>query len=363
LLKRMAAIRSRHFGETKPFREVWRAEAPGPHACNSKPNSGPHLTVAGRGPVPEARIRKYLKEKETAISNRCHRDGAATLEILEIRLFLGIATLVLIPCGLTAQVIIDSVAGGTIRSGVPAQQVVLGTINSMAFDPQGNLVFADSSRDAIRRIRPDGVIETIAGTGVSGFAGDGGPAITALLHYPTFLEFDPSGNLYFVDAGNNRIRRIDPTGTITTAAGTGVLLAADDPPDSPRIGKVAGLAIDKSGNVYFSETSAVLANGPRSWVRRLRPSGAIEAFAGTGATRINDIFDSGVAALSAQLDFPSFLAFDSAGNLYIVESGFNLDIVQVSPDGVLKKFASGNAPLAVSIGNAIGASSVTVAVN
>ena len=75
------------------------------------------------------------------------------------------------------------------------------------------------------------------------------------------------------------------------------------------------MAIDKAGNVYFSETSAVLSNGPRSWVRRLRPPGAIEAFAGTGTTPVLDIPDEGVSALSAQLDFPSFLAFDAAGKV------------------------------------------------
>src|SRR5690242_328051 len=89
-----------------------------------------------------------------------------------------------------AQQIIDTVAGGAIRFGVPAQEVALGSIAGITVDSEGNLVFCESSSHIIRRIRKDGSIETIAGTGVSGYGGDGGPAASALLNSPASPGYD-----------------------------------------------------------------------------------------------------------------------------------------------------------------------------
>src|SRR4029077_10540067 len=102
--------------------------------------------------------------------------------------FLYIATL-------HAELLVNTVAGGRILSGVPAQEVLLGTLGGVAVDAGGNVVFSETFRHIVRRMRPDGTIETIAGTGVSGFAGDGGPATSALLNSPTSLAYDSAGNL------------------------------------------------------------------------------------------------------------------------------------------------------------------------
>src|SRR5580698_2469821 len=120
---------------------------------------------------------------------------------------------------LRSQILIDTVAGGVIPSGVPAQSILLQNITGIAWDPAGNLVFCDSSNNVIRRIRPDGIVETIAGTGVTGYGGDGGPATAALLNAPYSPAYDAAGNLYFFDAANYRIRRVDLTGVIGTVAG------------------------------------------------------------------------------------------------------------------------------------------------
>src|SRR5260370_28417043 len=118
-----------------------------------------------------------------------------------------------------SQRMIDTVAGGQLQSGVPASGVDLIFPADMATDQEGNLYFSDYTRYRIRKIRRDGIIETVAGTGVSRVLGDGGPAIAASLGYPGPLVIDDSGNLFFRDVG--RIRRIDSSGTITTVAGTG----------------------------------------------------------------------------------------------------------------------------------------------
>src|SRR5258708_5430222 len=111
-----------------------------------------------------------------------------------------------------AQLIVDTAAGGKIRSGVSAQDVPIQTTSTFTRDPAGNVVFA-SPAYVIQRINTDGTIETIAGTGQSGFAGDGGPATQARLGNVYEPRFDGNGNLYFEDG--YRIRRVDTKGIIT----------------------------------------------------------------------------------------------------------------------------------------------------
>src|SRR5690349_16742569 len=103
---------------------------------------------------------------------------------------------------LSAQLLVNSVAGGNIQSGVAAQDVPVGTVHGITRDASGNIVFSETSRHLIRRIRRDGTIDTVAGTGVSGYGGDSGPATSALLNGPTGLQFDAAGNLYFLDTNN-----------------------------------------------------------------------------------------------------------------------------------------------------------------
>src|SRR5262249_4074473 len=93
--------------------------------------------------------------------------------------------------------------------------------HAMVFDAAGNLLFSDLGNNRVRKIDPSGVISTIAGTGVPDFAGDGGPAINAHLNTPRRLVIDPSGNLYIGDAGNRRIRVVSTSGIISTIAGNG----------------------------------------------------------------------------------------------------------------------------------------------
>src|SRR6516165_10328568 len=124
------------------------------------------------------------------------------------------------------QWIISTVAGtgaqGYAGDGGPATQALLNNPFDLAFDPGGNLCFSDTYNHCIRRIdMHSGVITTIAGTGESGFSGDGGPATQARMNQPYGIVIDRSGNIYTADRLNGRVRRIDSGGAITTLAGDG----------------------------------------------------------------------------------------------------------------------------------------------
>jgi hypothetical protein len=159
-----------------------------------------------------------------------------------------------------------------------------------------------------------GTITTLAGTGVAGFGGDGGPATAAQLNTPRFVAVD-SRNLYVTDGGNNRVRRVDlATGTITTFAGTGVAGFGGDsgPATAAQINTPLGLAVD-SGNLYITDP-------PNNRVRRVDlATGTITTFAGTGTAGFGG---DGGPATAAQLSGPYGVAVGS-GYLYIAENGNN----------------------------------------
>jgi uncharacterized protein (TIGR03437 family) len=211
---------------------------------------------------------------------------------------------------------IDTFAGGFIQSGVSAESVPLGQMSGVTRDPSGNLVFCDDSNNIIRRINADGTIQTIAGTGVPGYGGDGGPAISATLGSPGPAKYDRAGNLYFADTGSYRIRRIDASGIITTVAGTGIqgTLGADGPAAQAQIGFVTDLVIDAAGYVYFAEYG-------QAAVRRLTPSARIEVYATCAACETN---------------YYTALAMDPSGNLYVSDQD---QIFRISTDRVVHNFA------------------------
>ncbi len=154
--------------------------------------------------------------------------------------------------------IITTVAGngswGNPPDGAVAAQSPLGAPTDVALGPDGNVYFVDRGNNVVRRIR-GGLLERVAGTGWAGFGGDGGPATQALLSGPTRITFDRFGNLLIADAGNYRIRRVDMvTGVITTVAGSGSLGDSGDGGSALEAGlsRVTGLTIDKDGHLFLS---------------------------------------------------------------------------------------------------------------
>ena len=182
----------------------------------------------------------------------------------------------------------------------------------LAIDSLGNLYIADAANHRIRMVTPAGVISTIAGNGHPGFGGDNGPAAAAQLNQPYDVALDSSGNLYIADFGNQRVRRIDSSGNITTVAGNGATGSNGDggPATAALLLGPRNLALDSAGNLYLSEF-----NGHR--VRMVTPGGIISTFAGIGIAGFSG--DGGPAAAS-QLAYPAGLALDAAGDLYIVDT-------------------------------------------
>jgi DNA-binding beta-propeller fold protein YncE len=198
--------------------------------------------------------------------------------------------------------------------GGPAGTATLHWPHGVAVDSAGaSLYIADSANHRVRKVDlGSGVITTVAGGAASGFAGDGGQATAALLQGPKAVYAAPGGDLYIADSGNERVRRVDRGGIITTIAGTGVAGFAGDggPATTAQFDGPRGVAGDSAGNLYVADD-----NNHR--IRRIDPSGAITTVAGTGTAGFSG---DGGPALSAQLDHPRGLAVDGRGAVFIADS-------------------------------------------
>ena len=230
--------------------------------------------------------------------------------------------------------VISTIAGtgeqGFGGDGGPAVQAQLTYPRDVATNAAGNLYIPDTSNNRIRKVDSAGVITTIAGTGERGFGGDGGPAVDAQLRFPLGVATDSAGNLYFADQPNNRIRKVDAAGTITTIAGTGERGFGGDggPAVDAQLRSPWGVATDSAGNVYFADLY-------NQRIRMVDSAGVITTIAGTGERGFGG---DGGPAVDAQLNAPRDVAADSAGNLFIVDT-FNHRIRMVDSSGVITTIA------------------------
>lgn len=203
---------------------------------------------------------------------------------------------------------------------------IAGSAAGMAFDSAGNLYFTDRNGNGIHKLTAGGVLSVIAGGGSIGSSGDGGPATQATVYFPSGIAVDGSGNIYFADKGNNRVRKIDTKGIITTFAGTGTAGYAGDggPATSAKLGlnftaAFQGVAVDSAGNVYIADPA-------NNRIRMVNTAGIISTFAGNGtgfATGSLGNGDGGPPA-KASVQTPYGVAVDSAGNVYIADTGHGL---------------------------------------
>jgi sugar lactone lactonase YvrE len=205
---------------------------------------------------------------------------------------------------------------GFCGDGGPARSAFLRAPEGLALDTSGNLYIADSGNNRVRRVdAATGVIVTVAGNGSAGYAGDGGPAVRAALSRPRAVAFDRAGSLFIADSGNNRVRRVDPQGIVTTIAGDGVEGFAGDggAATSARLDEPAGVAVDAAGSLYIvDERNRV--------VRRVdATSGLIATVAGV-APRGRPAAE-GDSATGVALADPSDVAVDGAGVLWIADQG------------------------------------------
>jgi trimeric autotransporter adhesin len=180
----------------------------------------------------------------------------------------------------------------------------------VAVHPSGDVYFAQMAFSSVIRKVSGGVITTVAGNGSPGYSGDGGPATSASLNYPEGVAVDSAGNLYIADSSNYVIRKVTPGGTISTIAGTGISGYSGDggPATAAQINFPSSVAVDSSGNLYITEGDNV--------VRKVDTSGIISTVAGN-IHLAGGYGGDGNVATAATLNAPWGLAFDTLGNLLI----------------------------------------------
>ena len=255
--------------------------------------------------------------------------------------------------------------------GGPATAAELDDPTGLAVASNGDVYIADAGNNRVRMVNPSGIITTIAGTGVAGFSGDGGPATAAELDYPNALAISATGALLISDGGNRRVREVSASGIITTVAGNGTLGLSGDggPAAEAGLSEPLGVAVGPGG-VYVAdawndavrrilpsgviETVATAADGlsfpvavavdaagdifVADWSNRvveITPSGTATTFAGTGVAGFSG---DGGPATAAELDHPSGLAVASNGDVYIADAGNNR-VRMVNPSGIITTVA------------------------
>ncbi len=234
--------------------------------------------------------------------------------------------------------LITTVAGSGIAGyggdGGPAIDAKIYTPFGLAVDAAGNLYIAVSFNHAVRKVTPAGIITTIAGTASPGFSGEGGTATSARLYNPAGIAVDAAGNLFIADSGNNRVRKVAPGGIITTIAGRETAGYCCDGGFAVygQFTNPNAVALDAAGNLYITDSG-------NHRIRKITAAatgfGIISTIAGTGTARYSG--DGGFAT-SAQLNSPTAVTVDSAGNVYIADST-NERIRKITPAGIITTVA------------------------
>ncbi len=249
---------------------------------------------------------------------------------------------------------IGTVAGnGTIGysgDGGPATSAALGNRpQGVTRDVSGNLYIADTSNNVIRKVTPAGIISTFAGNGTAGFSGDGGPATAAAFNFPAGVSVDGAGNLYVADFSNQRVRRIDPTGTITTFAGNGTNGATGDggPAASAELSSPIGVTVSGSQLYIVDQSSGRirLVNLGSTTITLFGISvdpGNIATVAGGGTRVLPDIGEGGPAT-AARIDSPFQVAVAPGPTLFISSQVFSR-IFKVTPDDTFTTVAGASTP-------------------
>lgn len=238
----------------------------------------------------------------------------------------------------TTDGIINTIVGdsfpGFLGDGGNAQSAELHTPSDICLDSMGNLYIADSANAVIRQVTPAGVIATFAGTTAIGFAGDGDLALKAALLAPLSVAVDATGNLYIVENGDSRIRKVDTKLNINTIAGNGHDAFAGDgsAATSAELNYPTGVALDSSGNIYIADFLNLR-------IRKVTSSGSISTVAGNGVLSFSG---DGGQALNAQMNAPQGVAADSAGNVYVSDTGNNV-VRKVAKNGVISTIAGNGA--------------------
>ena len=199
--------------------------------------------------------------------------------------------------------------------GGPAVSAQLANVAGLAVDATGALYIADNGNNVIRKVALNGTISTVAGNGVQGFSGNGGPATAAAMFFPNAIAFDTAGNMYIAEPPNESIRKVSPSGIITVVAGGNGLgfsgdggLAINAQMDDPQ-----GVTVDGNGTIFIADED-------NARIRMVTPAGIITTICGDG--HLNFSGDGG-PSISAEIDLPEGIVAGPTGAVYFVDSGNN----------------------------------------
>jgi hypothetical protein len=219
-------------------------------------------------------------------------------------------------------------------SGVSGYADGIGTVSQFYFptgvatDASGNVYLADSYNHRIRKITPSGVVTTLAGSGSAGFIN--GTGVESKFKYPYGVAVDLSGNVYVADGYNHRIRKITPSGVVTTLAGSGIAGYSDGAGTSAEFNVPHGVAVDALGNVYVADVV-------NNRIRKITPAGMVTTLAGS---RVQGFTDG--IGIGAQFSGPTGVATDALGNVYVADHNNNR-IRKITPTGIVTTLAGSEA--------------------
>ena len=257
-----------------------------------------------------------MKTKQTALLRGIHRGFAAVQAVRKTAsITLTALTLLLfaLPAGVQAAVVVTTLAGSAPASGSADGTGSAARFNKpggVAVDSSGNVYVADSENKTIRKVTPSGVVTTLAGTaGANGSTDATGSA--ARFSYPLGVAVDSTGNVYVADRNNHTIRKVTPGGLVTTLAGSaGVGGSADGSGSAAGFYYPSGVAVDSSGNVYVADANNYT-------IRKVTPSGVVTTLAGSAG--LNGSANGTGSA--ARFSYPNGVAVDSSGNVYVADAG------------------------------------------
>jgi len=229
--------------------------------------------------------------------------------------------------------IISTVAGngsiGYSGDGGPATAAEFNGLIGIAVDAAGNLYIADGFNNRVRKVNTAGVITTVAGNGMAGYYGDTGPAVSAGINFPSDVAVDATGNLYICDYGNFCIRMVNTSGIITTVAGNGMMgYSGDGGPATDAELAPNNINVDGTGNLYIGD-------GGNSCSRKVNVAGIITTIAGGSTAGFSG---DGGPATAAELNGPGTIIKDAAGNLYIPDATNNR-IRKINTAGIITTYA------------------------
>jgi sugar lactone lactonase YvrE len=205
--------------------------------------------------------------------------------------------------------------GGTDGQGISAKFYLP---QGVAVDGSGNIYVADSGTQGIRKITPSGNVTTLAGTQ---------SYTSASLWYPEGVTVDATGNLFVADTSNHKIRKITPAGVVTTLAGSGAAGSIDGTGTAASFYYPSDVAVDSSGNAYVADSR-------NNKIRKITPSGVVTTLAGSGELGFAD-----GQGISAKFYLPQGVAVDGSGNIYLADS-YNYRIRKITPSGIVTTLVS-----------------------